>query len=154
MILVTGGAGYIGSHFVYRTIKRDTNSEIVVLDNLSQGCAESIESFERVRLIKCDIQDKASVQEVFKKYPIEVVVHFAANAYVGESQTKPFKYFRNNVTNTLSLFEVMDEHAVRKIVFSSSCATYGTPQYSPIDEAHPQKPINNYGMTKLMVEQV
>ena len=82
------------------------------------------------------------------------MVHFAACAYVGESQTQPFKYFKNNVTNSLTLFETMEKHAVRKIVFSSSCATYGNPVYSPIDEQHPQKPINNYGMTKLMVEQI
>jgi UDP-glucose 4-epimerase len=105
-------------------------------------------------MVKGDIGDASLVDATVKKYPIEAVVHFAASAYVGESQSHPFKYFRNNVTNSLTLFEVMDKNAIKKIVFSSSCATYGEPQYSPIDELHPQKPVNTYGMTKLMVEQI
>ena len=154
MILVTGGAGYIGSHFVYRAIKRDTTLSVLVLDNLSEGSASAIKGWERVTLETGDIADTELVSRLLKKYPIEAVVHFAAHAYVGESQTHPFKYFQNNVTNSLALFETMDKHNVKKIVFSSSCATYGEPQYSPIDELHRQKPINTYGMTKLMVEQI
>jgi UDP-glucose-4-epimerase GalE len=154
MILVTGGAGYIGSHFVYRAISRDTTAKIVVIDDLSEGHEKALSEFERVTLIKGDIGDAELLDEIFKKYDIEAVVHFAAHAYVGESHSQPFKYFKNNVTKSLTMFEAMERHHVRKVVFSSSCATYGEPVYSPIDEKHPQKPINTYGMTKLMVEQI
>jgi UDP-glucose-4-epimerase GalE len=154
MILVTGGAGYIGSHFVHRVIKSDTTEKILVLDNLVEGHEASVNSFDRVTMIKGDIGDADLLNELFKKHDIEAVVHFAAYAYVGESHSHPFKYFQNNVTNSLTLFEAMEQHNVRKIVFSSSCATYGEPLYTPIDERHPQKPINTYGMTKLMVEQI
>ncbi len=154
MILVTGGAGYIGSHFVYRAIRRDATREIVVIDDLTEGHETSIADFDRVHLEKGNIGDPSFVRDVLAKYPIESAVHFAANAYVGESQSNPFKYFRNNVTNSIALLEMMNEFGVKKIVFSSSCATYGLPVYSPLDESHPQNPINTYGMTKLMVEQV
>ncbi|HEY9758035.1 MAG TPA: UDP-glucose 4-epimerase GalE [Oculatellaceae cyanobacterium] len=154
MILVTGGAGYIGSHFVYRAIKRDTNINVVILDNFSEGCEEAVRGWERVHVVHGDMGDKDIVNSTLKKYPIEAVVHFAAHCYVGESQSQPFKYFQNNVSSSLVLFEAMEQHGLRKIVFSSSCATYGVPQYSPIDEKHPQNPINNYGMTKLLAEQI
>jgi UDP-glucose 4-epimerase len=154
VILVTGGAGYIGSHFVYRSIKRDTNAEVVILDNFLEGCEEAVRGWERVHVVRGDIGDKDLVNATLKKYPVEAVVHFAAHAYVGESQSHPFKYFQNNVSKGLVLFEAMEQHGVRRIVFSSSCATYGVPQYSPIDEQHPQNPINNYGMTKLIAEQI
>jgi UDP-glucose 4-epimerase len=154
MILVTGGAGYIGSHFVYRAISSDTNTGVLVLDNLSEGHREALKEFERVTLIEGDTGEAGILNDIFNKYDIEAVVHFAAHAYVGESYSHPFKYFKNNVTNSLTLFEQMEHHNVRKIVFSSSCATYGEPLYTPIDEKHPQIPINTYGMTKLMVEQI
>jgi UDP-glucose 4-epimerase len=154
VILVTGGAGYIGSHFVYRATTCDTKEEIVVIDNLSEGHEQVINTLNSVHFINCNFGDSDALDDIFNKFPIEAVVHFAANAYVGESQSKPFKYFQNNVINSINLFEAMERHGVRKVIFSSSCATYGIPEYSPLDELHPQKPINTYGMTKLMVEQI
>ena len=91
---------------------------------------------------------------IFQKFRPEAVVHFAAFAYVGESVRDPRKYYRNNVAGTLNLLDVMREYSVDKIVFSSTCATYGEPQYLPIDEKHPQKPINPYGRSKLMIEEI
>ena len=154
MILVTGGAGYIGSHFVYRAISRDTSARVLVIDNLSEGHKKALKEFERVTFVEGDIGDAKLLKDIFSEHDIEAVVHFAAHAYVGESYSQPFKYFKNNVTKSLTLFEQMEHHKVRKIVFSSSCATYGEPVYTPIDEKHPQNPINTYGMTKLMVEQI
>ena len=149
MILVVGGAGYIGSHTVKYLLKN--GEDCVVLDNLIYGHKEAVISpfFE-----KADLQDKASIRNVFSKYKIDSVIHFAAFAYVGESVEDPEKYYKNNVVGTLNLLEVMKEFNVKKIVFSSTCATYGNPQYTPIDEKHPQNPINPYGMSKLMVEKI
>lgn len=149
MILITGGAGYIGSHFVLDLVR--AGYECVVLDNLSEGHEEALQTknFCRAELGNID-----EIREVFKKYPIEAVIHFAAFAYVGESVTNPQKYYYNNVVNTLNLLNVMIENNVKKIVFSSTCATYGNPEYVPIDEKHPQKPINPYGATKLMIERI
>lgn len=148
-ILVAGGAGYIGSHTVKYLLKNDYN--VVVLDNLVYGHREAVltPNFEQV-----DLNDKAEVDKVFKKYDIDAVIHFAAYTYVGESVTKPQKYYWNNVVNTLNLLDVMVENNVKNIVFSSTCATYGNPLYTPIDEKHPQAPINPYGKTKLMMEQI
>lgn len=148
-ILVVGGAGYIGSHTVKHLISR--GYECVVLDNLIYGHQQAVLSpyFE-----KADLQDKASLEAVFAKHEIEAVIHFAAFAYVGESVSEPRKYYENNVVGTLNLLDVMLKHDVKKIVFSSTCATYGEPLYTPIDEKHPQNPINPYGQTKLMIEKV
>lgn len=148
-ILVVGGAGYIGSHTVKHLMNKGYNC--VVVDNLVYGHREAVLSpnFEQA-----DLLDKKSLAAVFAKYEIEAVVHFAAFAYVGESVTAPQKYYENNVIGTLNLLEVMLQHNVKKIVFSSTCATYGEPQYTPIDEKHPQNPINPYGQTKLMIEKV
>jgi UDP-glucose 4-epimerase len=156
MILVTGGAGYVGSHFLNRISSSDsaTKYEVVVLDNLSEGHKESFAHCHGLHFVGADTGDRTALKSIFKTYPIEAVVHFAANAYVGESQHKPFKYFNNNVVNSIALFECMEEHAVRKIVFSSSCATYGAINYNPVDEKHPQKPVNTYGLTKLIIEQI
>lgn len=148
-ILVAGGAGYIGSHTVKYLLKNDYN--VLVLDNLVYGHRDAVltPNFEQV-----DLKDKAEVDKVFKKYDIDAVIHFAAYTYVGESVTKPQKYYWNNVVNTLNLLDVMVENNVKNIVFSSTCATYGNPLYTPIDEKHPQAPINPYGKTKLMMEQI
>lgn len=148
-ILVAGGAGYIGSHTVKYLLKN--NYEVVVLDNLVYGHREAVltPNFEQV-----DLADKAAVDKVFKKYKIDAVIHFAAYTYVGESVAQPQKYYWNNVVNTLNLLDAMIENNVKNIVFSSTCATYGNPQYTPLDEKHPQAPINPYGKTKLMMEQI
>ena len=148
-ILIAGGAGYIGSHTVKYLLKHDYN--VIVLDNLVYGHREAVltKNFEQV-----DLADKKAVEEVFKTYKIDAVIHFAAYAYVGESVVNPQKYYWNNVVNTLNLLDVMVENNVKNIVFSSTCATYGNPQYTPLDEKHPQFPINPYGKTKLMMEQI
>lgn len=148
-ILVVGGAGYIGSHTVKYLLQNDY--DVVVLDNLVYGHREAVltDKFEHV-----DLNDKSAVDEVFKKYNIDAVIHFAAYTYVGESVSEPSKYYWNNVVNTLNLLDCMRENNVNKIVFSSTCATYGNPEYMPLDELHQQKPINPYGKTKFMMEQI
>ncbi len=150
MILVTGGAGYIGSHTVRELVK--LNKECIVVDNLEYGHIEAIPN--QIIFEKFDLNDKKSLDNLFNKYKIEAVIHFAAYAYVGESVLNPQKYYQNNVLGTMILLEVMLKNNVKKIVFSSTCATYGNPQYTPIDENHPQKPINPYGHSKLMIEQI
>jgi len=149
MILITGGAGYIGSHCVLDLTR--AGCECAVLDNLSYGHEEALQT---KNFCNVDLSNIDRVREVFKKYPIEAVIHFAAFAYVGESVENPEKYYYNNVVNTLNLLKVMLENNVKKIVFSSTCATYGNPEYTPIDEKHPQNPINPYGTTKLMIEKI
>ncbi len=148
-ILVTGGAGYIGSH----TCKALSQAGYlpVVYDNLSTGHAYAVKWGP---FVEGDLSDKAKLKETFETFKPKAVIHFAANAIVIESMNDPGKYYRNNVANTLSLLEVMRECGVMHLVFSSSCATYGHPQFTPITEAHPQLPINPYGRSKLMVEQI
>lgn len=148
-ILVTGGAGYIGSHTTKYLLNNGYN--VVVLDNLVYGHKEAVLTphFEQI-----DLADKPALNMVFKKHKIDAVIHFAAYTYVGESATQPQKYYWNNVANTLNLLDAMLENGVKNIVFSSTCATYGNPQYTPLDEKHPQSPINVYGRTKLMMEQI
>ncbi|MFT3883442.1 MAG: NAD-dependent epimerase/dehydratase family protein [Gemmatales bacterium] len=146
-ILVTGGAGYIGSHAVRLFLEQ--GHEVWVYDNLSFGHRESVPA---ERLIVADLAERERLSSVLREKQIEAVVHFAAFAYVGESVEQPFKYYRNNVANTLILLEAMQATGVSKIVFSSTCATYGVPEKVPITEATPQQPINPYGRTKLIVE--
>lgn len=148
-ILVTGGAGYIGSHTVKYLLKQSYN--VVVVDNLVYGHKEAVltPNFEQI-----DLADKPALDKVFKKYKIDAVIHFAAYTYVGESVANPQKYYWNNVVNTLNLLDTMLENNVKVIVFSSTCATYGNPQYTPMDEKHQQSPINPYGKTKFMMEQI
>lgn len=148
-ILVAGGAGYIGSNTVKYLL--NNNYEVVVLDNLVYGHKEAVltKSFEQV-----DLADKDAVDKVFKKYKFDAVIHFAAFTYVGESVVNPKKYYWNNVVNTLNLLDCMVENDVKKIVFSSTCATYGDPLYMPLDEKHSQIPINPYGKTKFIIEQI
>lgn len=150
MILVFGGAGYIGSH----TVKHLLNNgySCVVADNLIYGHREAVDP--RAEFVHADLADKYSLQQLFDTHKIEAVIHFAAFTYVGESVTDPQKYYINNVVGTTNLLNAMLQHGVKKIVFSSTCATYGEPQYIPMDEKHPQSPINPYGRTKLMIEQI
>ncbi len=152
MILITGGAGYVGSHFLRSYLNRLPDAPVVVVDNLSTGHRESLPQGSNIFFHAENIGDQNAMSEIFKRHSIECVVHFAASAYVGESQVDPFKYYQNNVINSINLFNAMDNAGVKKIVFSSTCATYGNPQYTPIDEAHPQDPVNVYGLTKLMLE--
>ena len=149
-ILVMGGAGYIGSHTVKHLL--DQGYQVVVADNLIYGHKEAVDA--RAAFIHADLLDSYSLEKVFKAYPIDAVVHFAAFAAVGESVQDPERYYFNNVIGTVNLLHAMLSHGVKKIVFSSTCATYGEPQYTPINEQHPQNPINPYGRTKLMIEQI
>jgi UDP-glucose 4-epimerase len=151
-ILVTGGAGYIGSHAVLAL--RDAGYEVVILDNLVYGHRELVEKVLKVELIQGDTGDRALLDQLFKTREFAAVMHFAAYAYVGESVSQPAKYYRNNVVGTLTLLEAMCEAGIKNFVFSSTCATYGVPQQIPISENQPQQPINPYGMSKLMVEKI
>ncbi|WP_298916161.1 UDP-glucose 4-epimerase GalE [uncultured Nostoc sp.] len=151
-ILVTGGAGYIGSHTVLALKQAGYN--VVILDNLVYGHRDLVEKVLQVELIVGDTGDRALLDHLFKTRDIAAVMHFSAYAYVGESVTDPVKYYRNNVVGTLTLLEAMLTASVNKFVFSSTCATYGVPEFVPIPETHPQNPINPYGATKLMVERI
>jgi UDP-glucose 4-epimerase len=148
-VLVTGGAGYIGSHFCKELFRKGNYP--IVADNLIYGYKENVKWGE---LYVCDIGDYGSIDRCFKEHKIEAVVHFAAFAYVGESVTNPMRYYENNLKNTITLLTCMLNNKVKKIVFSSSCATYGIPDKIPIDEQHKQEPINPYGQTKLMIEKM
>lgn len=148
-VLVTGGAGYIGSHTV-RLLARQ-GLKIVVLDNLVFGHEGAIVD-EGVELVRGEVGDKALLEKLFAEHRFGAVVHFAAYAYVGESVTDPLKYYRNNTAEPLTLLEVMQAHDCKTFVFSSTCATYGVPESVPIVESNPQDPINPYGRSKLMVE--
>ena len=155
MILVTGGAGYIGSHCALALL--NAGKDIVIFDNLSTGHIETIKTLSQngnVEFIQGDLQNKSDVKKVFEAFNIDAVIHFAASSLVAESVKDPQKYYFNNVYGTLNLLEGMLEHGVKKIVFSSTAATYGEPQYNPIDENHPQSPINPYGQSKLMIEKI
>lgn len=148
-ILVCGGAGYIGSHI--NKMLNQQGYETVVFDNLVYGHREAVKWGE---LVVGDIADPQALDELFNKYKFDAVFHFAAYAYVGESVDNPEKYYYNNVANTLNLLHAMKDHGVNKIIFSSTCATYGEPERVPITEDMPQNPINPYGATKLMVERI
>ena len=151
-ILVTGGAGYIGSHAVLELQR--AGYQVVVLDNLVYGHRELVEDVLKVELVVGDTSDRALLDDLFATRNIDAVMHFAAYAYVGESVSSPAKYYHNNVVGTLTLLEAMLAASVNKFVFSSTCATYGVPTVVPIPEDHPQQPINPYGASKLMVERI
>ncbi|GAX40598.1 UDP-glucose 4-epimerase [Tolypothrix sp. NIES-4075] len=151
-ILVTGGAGYIGSHTVLALLQ--AGYEVVILDNLVYGHRDLVENVLKVELIEGDTGDRPLLDNLFSTRNIAAVMHFSAYAYVGESVTDPAKYYRNNVVGTLTLLEAMLAASIKKFVFSSTCATYGVPEVVPIPEDHPQNPINPYGATKLMVERI
>jgi UDP-arabinose 4-epimerase len=146
-ILVTGGAGYIGAHACKALAK--AGYEPVAYDNLVYGHKEAVRWGP---FVEGDVGDRARVAETIRRHGIGAVMHFAAFAYVGESIEQPEKYFQNNVVNTLGMLEAMRASAVSAIVFSSTCATYGLPETMPIREDTPQRPVNPYGETKLMVE--
>ncbi|MGH9660550.1 MAG: NAD-dependent epimerase/dehydratase family protein, partial [Bryobacteraceae bacterium] len=148
-VLVTGGAGYIGSHTAKVLSQRGLGA--VALDDLSNGHRHNVRWGP---LVDASIADTARVRGAIREHRIEAVVHFAAKAYVGESMAHPDRYFRTNVAGTLALLDALREEGVSKLVFSSTCATYGIPQRVPIDEDHPQRPVNPYGESKLFVERV
>ncbi len=151
-VLVIGGAGYIGSHIVYELI--DNGHNVTVLDNLSTGHAENVCS--GADLFVGDMQDLNLLQKLLSgkgNEKFDSVFHFAALKAAGESMIKPEKYTLNNTVATLNLLNVLLENDIKNFVFSSSAATYGSPEYLPIDESHPNKPINYYGYTKLAIEQ-
>lgn len=148
-ILVCGGAGYIGSH-INRQLNRE-GYDTIVFDNLIYGHREAV---KWGTFVEGDLANESDIEEVFDKYDIDAVFHFAAYAYVGESVDEPEKYYYNNVVNTLNLLKVMRRHNCNRIIFSSTCATYGEPDRVPITEDMEQNPINPYGMTKLTVERI
>ncbi len=153
MILITGGAGYIGSHTVINFI--NNGFDVLIFDNLETGHIEIVENLKKlgnVEFEQGDLRNIEDINNVFEKYSIDAVIHFAAFSLVGESVNNPSKYYRNNVLGTLNLLDSMIAHDVKQIVFSSTCATYGEPKYTPLDENHPQNPINPYGNSKLCIE--
>ena len=149
-LLIFGGAGYIGSH----TLKelQHAGYDCVVADNLVYGHRDAVP--EDVILVQVDLMDKEGLSELFSTYSFDGVIHFAAYTYVGESVDNPAKYYRNNVVGTLNLLDTMIEHQVKTIVFSSTCAVYGNPEYVPMDEKHPKNPISPYGKSKWMIEEI
>lgn len=148
-LLVVGGAGYIGSHMV--KLLHESGHQVTVLDNLSQGHRDAVLGAE---LVVGDLNDAPLLKAMFQATRFAAVMHFASFIQVGESLREPHKYYENNVSNTLNLLNVMREHEVKGFIFSSSAAIYGEPQYVPIDEAHSKVPLNPYGRSKWMVEQV
>lgn len=149
-VLVLGGAGYIGSHTVYELI--DKGEDVAIVDNLETGHIEAVHP--KARFYQGDIRDRAFVDSVFEKEPVDAVIHFAANSLVGESMSNPLKYYDNNVCGTKVLLESMIAHDVKKIVFSSTAATYGEPENIPILEQDRTCPTNTYGETKLAMEKM
>lgn len=154
-ILVTGGAGYIGSHCVIALLEK--GFDIVIFDNLSTGHIETIKNLQKVHnidFIQGDLNNFEEISNIFKTNDIDAVIHFAAFSQVSESVKNPQKYYRNNVCGTINLLNAMLENGIKKIVFSSTAAVYGEPEYIPIDENHPTHPINPYGQTKLIIEKI
>jgi len=148
-ILVVGGAGYIGSHMVWMLVSRGVR--VVVLDDLSSGHADAVLGAE---LVRGDMGDRDLLDKVLGANRFDAVMHFASFIQVGESVSDPSAYYRNNVVKTLTLLDAMKDHGVRQFIFSSTAAVFGEPAYTPIDERHPQQPINPYGWSKRMIEQV
>ena len=148
-ILVTGGAGYIGSHAA--CMLTQNQHEVVVLDNLESGKKEAVLNAE---LLVLDLANKEALDKCFAHHSFDAIMHFASFIQVGESVEKPAKYYRNNLQNTLNLLHIALKYNVKKFIFSSSAAVYGEPQYTPIDVNHPKNPLNPYGRSKLMVEQI
>lgn len=158
-ILVTGGAGYIGSHACRRLLA--DGHDVIALDNLfrgHQGAVDRLNSVAQGRLdfVRGDIGDRALLDSVFKRGKVDAILHFAALTYVGESVTEPLKYYRANAADALTLLEAADAAGVPRMVFSSTCATFGEPppEFIPIPESCPQKPINPYGAAKLQFERM
>lgn len=148
-ILVVGGAGFIGSHMVWKLAEED--AQVVTLDNLSTGHRDAVLSGV---FVQGDCGDRDILKKLFQDHQFDVVMHFASSIEVAESVRNPAKYYHNNVVKTLTVLDMMREFGVSKFIFSSSAAVYGNPEYIPIDEGHPKKPINPYGFSKLIIEQV
>lgn len=148
-ILVVGGAGYIGSHMC--KYLHQHGMQPIVLDNLSYGHRQAVQWGP---LYEGEMADAALLRKIFTTHKIEAVMHFAAFCYVGESVTEPLKYYQNNISATLTLLTEMIEHGIYNFIFSSTCATYGEPEQLPLQEHFPQNPINPYGRSKLMMEQI
>jgi UDP-glucose 4-epimerase len=152
-ILITGGAGYVGSHTVHYLISKGIKPiDIIVFDNLCYGNERFLPS--GIIFIKGDLLNKEEIGAAFANHQIDSVIHFAAYAYVGESMQNPGKYFENNIMAGLNLLEAMQTNGCKKIAFSSTCATYGTPKISPISEDQQLNPINPYGESKVMFEKI
>jgi UDP-glucose 4-epimerase len=149
MILIVGGAGYIGSSV--NKLLNKMGYQTIVFDNLSNG---HIEFVKWGKFYKGDLANIYDIEKVFMENKIDCVMHFSAYAYVGESVINPQKYYKNNVSNTLNLLDLMIKYGVKKFIFSSTCAIYGIPIQIPIPEDHPQNPVNPYGKTKFMVEEI
>lgn len=155
MILVTGGAGYIGSHTALKF--SENNNDIIIFDSLENGHIEFIDFLKtrgNVTFVKGDLKNFDEINKLFDNYKIDTVLHFAGYIQVEESVQNPEKYYINNIGGTLNLLKAMLSHEVKKIIFSSTCATYGEPQYTPLDEQHPQNPASPYGETKLIIEKI
>lgn len=150
-VLVAGGAGYIGSHTVKRL--KEAGHRPVIYDNVGRGHREVVEIL-KVPAVIADLNDRRTLSKALTDHEIDVVMHFAAYAYVGESVTEPLMYYWNNVATTISVLECMRDAGVKKFVFSSTCATYGDPDRVPITESEKKAPVSPYGHSKLMVEQV
>ena len=148
-IFITGGAGYIGSHMVKTAYK--AGHKVITIDNLSTGHKDAVlyGEFEF-----CDVLDSKGLDSLFKKHKPDAVMHFSSYSLVGESVIDPYKYYNNNVNGTLSLLKTMIDNNCNKFIFSSTAAIFGNPKYIPIDELHPKKPINPYGKSKLMIEEI
>ncbi|CAL4922249.1 unnamed protein product [Urochloa decumbens] len=158
-VLVTGGAGYIGSHASLRLLK--DNYRVTIVDNLSRGNMGAVKVLQelfpqpgRLQFIFADLGDQKSVNKIFAENAFDAVMHFAAVAYVGESTLEPLRYYHNITSNTLLILEAMASHGVKTLIYSSTCATYGEPEKMPITEATPQFPINPYGKAKKMAEDI
>ena len=154
-ILVTGGAGFIGSHTCVELL--ENNYEIVVMDNFVNSKPESLNRIKKItgkdfKFYEADLLDKAAIETIFEENDIDAVIHFAGLKAVGESVAQPIRYYHNNITGTLLLCQVMQEHNVKKIVFSSSATVYGSPKSVPIREDFELHTTNPYGSTKLMIE--
>ena len=149
-VLVTGGAGYIGSVTV--ELLRERQFDVVVLDNLVRGHRQALD--ENIPFYEGNVGDRELVRQIVETHGIDACIHFAAYAYVGESVTDPSKYFENNTFQTNALLNALTGSNVEKVVFSSTCATYGDPLQIPINETHPQKPVNPYGWSKFMSERI
>lgn len=149
-VLVTGGAGYIGSHMVLKLL--EAGHQPVVVDDLSTGQRHLVP--KEVPLHQFNIADVTKLNQLFQSEQFDIVMHFAASIEVGESVIKPEKYYHNNFSNTVTLLDVMHKNNVRQFIFSSTAAVFGEPEYVPADEAHPKNPINPYGLSKLMCEQM
>lgn len=156
-VLVTGGAGYIGSHTCLELLR--AGYDVVVIDNLSNSHKIALDRVEQLAgksifFYEADVMDTATLDNIFTKHQIQAVVHFAGLKAVGESVEQPLSYYKNNLISSIVLFEVMERHAVKKLVFSSSATVYGVPKSSPIEECATRSTTNPYGATKLMIEQI